>query len=66
MDADCRSALLPLFSMQFDESMDAANCSQLLHYVIYINDGDFKNEAVFCKTHETTTTTPDIIDIVHL
>ena len=33
------SAPLPIFSIQL-----VANCSQLLAYVRYINDGDFKDE----------------------
>lgn len=38
------SALLPVFSIQPDESTDVANSLQLLVYVRCINDGDFKVE----------------------
>ncbi|XP_015685817.1 protein ZBED8-like, partial [Protobothrops mucrosquamatus] len=61
---EIKSAPLPIFSIQLDESTDVANCSQLLVYVRYINDGDFKDEFLFCKPLETTTTARDVFDIV--
>ncbi|XP_070275267.1 SCAN domain-containing protein 3-like [Myotis yumanensis] len=61
---EIKSAPLPIFSMQLDESTDVANCSQLLVYVRYINDGDFKEEFLFCKPLETTTTARDVFDTV--
>ncbi|KAK1346651.1 hypothetical protein QTO34_000511 [Cnephaeus nilssonii] len=44
---EIKSAPLPIFSIQLDESTDVANCSQLLVYVRYSNDGDFKDEFLF-------------------
>ena len=41
-----------------------ANCSQLLVYVRYIYEGDFKDEFLFCKPLETTTTARDVFDTV--
>ena len=41
-----------------------ANCSQLLVYVRYIHEGDFKDEFLFCKPLETTTTACDVFDTV--
>ena len=41
-----------------------ANCSQLLVYVRYIYEGDFKAEFFFCKPLETTTTAHDVFDTV--
>ncbi|XP_039178217.1 SCAN domain-containing protein 3-like [Crotalus tigris] len=61
---EIKSAPLPIFSIQLDESTDVANCSQLLVYVRYINDGDFKDEFLFCKPLETTTTARDVFDTV--
>nr|XP_021512928.1 protein ZBED8-like [Meriones unguiculatus] len=61
---EIKSAPLPIFSLQLDESTDVANCSQLLVYVRYINDGDFKDEFLFCKPLETTTTAHDVFDAV--
>ena len=58
------SAPLPIFSIQLDESTDVANCSQLLAYVRYINDGDFKDEFLFCQPLETTTTARDVFEKV--
>nr|KAF6453013.1 hypothetical protein HJG59_008284 [Molossus molossus] len=61
---EIKSAPLPIFSIQFDESTDIANCSQLLVYMRYINDGDFKGEFLLCKSLETTTTARDVFDTV--
>ncbi|XP_066450060.1 SCAN domain-containing protein 3-like [Eleutherodactylus coqui] len=61
---EIKSAPLPIFSIQLDESTDVANCAQLLVYVRYINDSDFKDEFLFCKPLETTTTARDVFDAV--
>ncbi|XP_034277935.1 zinc finger BED domain-containing protein 5-like isoform X1 [Pantherophis guttatus] len=61
---EIKSAPLPIFSIQLDESTDVANCSQLLVYVRYINDGNFKDEFLFCKPLETTATGHDVFDTV--
>ncbi|XP_036027915.1 protein ZBED8-like [Onychomys torridus] len=61
---EIKSAPLPIFSIQLDESTDVANCSQLLVYVRYINDGDFKDEFLFCKPLEPTATARDVFDKV--
>ena len=54
---EMKSAPLGIFSIQLDESTDVANCSQLLVYVRYIYEGDF-------KPLETTTTARDVFDTV--
>ena len=59
-----KSAPLGIFSIQLDESTDMANCSQLLVYVRYIYEGDFKDEFLFCKPLETTTTARNVFDTV--
>ncbi|KAM4697851.1 zinc finger BED domain-containing protein 5-like [Rhinophrynus dorsalis] len=59
---EIKSAPLGIFSIQLDESTDVANCSQLLVYVRYINGGDFKDEFLFCKPLEMTTTARDVFD----
>ncbi|XP_015421155.1 PREDICTED: zinc finger BED domain-containing protein 5-like [Myotis davidii] len=61
---EIKSAPLPIFNIQIDKSTDVANCSQLLVYVRYINDGDFKDEFPFCKPLETTATACDVFDTV--
>ncbi|XP_070599912.1 protein FAM200C-like [Erythrolamprus reginae] len=61
---EVQSAPLPIFSIQLNESTDVANCSQLLVYVRYIADGDFKDEFLLCKPLETTTTAHDVFDTV--
>ncbi|XP_053431246.1 protein ZBED8-like isoform X2 [Nycticebus coucang] len=61
---EIKSAPLPIFSIQLDESTDVANCSQLLVYVRYINDGDFKDEFLFCKPLEMTATAYDVFNMV--
>ena len=35
------------FAIQLDESTDVAKCSQLLVFVRYVHDGDFKEEFLF-------------------
>ena len=61
---EMKSAPLGIFRIQLDESTDVANCSQLLVYVRYIYDGDFKDEFHFCKPLATTTTARDVFDTV--
>ena len=61
---EMKSAPLGISSIQLDESTDVANCSQLLVFVRYIYDGDLKDELLFCKPLETTTTARDAFDTV--
>ena len=61
---EMKSAPLGIFSIQLNESTDVANCSQLLVYVKYIYESDFKDEFLFCKPLETTTTARDVFDTV--
>lgn len=61
---EMKSAPFPIFSIQRDESTDIANCSQLLVYMRYSNDGDFKDEFLSCKPLEMTTTACDVFDTV--
>ena len=39
----------PYFSIQLDESTDFSQYSQLLVFVRYVHDGNFKEELLFCK-----------------
>uniref|UniRef100_K7G9A2 DUF4371 domain-containing protein n=1 Tax=Pelodiscus sinensis TaxID=13735 RepID=K7G9A2_PELSI len=50
----------PLFAIQLDESTNVAFCSQLLVLV----EGDFKEEFLFCKTLDTTTSSK-VMEIVN-
>ena len=61
---EMKSAPLGIFIIQPDESTDVANCSQLLVYMRYIYEGDFKDEFLFCKPLETTTTACDVFNKV--
>ena len=61
---EMKSAALGIFSIQLDESTDVANCFQLLVYVRHIYEGDFKDELLFCKPLEITTTAYDVFDTV--
>ena len=49
-----------LFALQLDDSTDVANCSQLLAFVRYVKDGDFKDEFLFCEPLQSTTKGEDI------
>ena len=57
---EIKTSPLGLFTLQVDESTDVANLPQLLVYVRYINNGNFKDEFLFCKPYETTTKSTDI------
>ena len=46
---------LNTFSIQLDESTDVSSYAQLLVLAPYIQDGDFKEEFLFCHCLETTT-----------
>lgn len=46
---EIKYAPFAMFSIQFDESTDIANCSQLLVYKRYINNGSFKNEFLYAN-----------------
>jgi len=45
----------PMFSFQVDESTNVTSCAQLLVFVRYIRSGDIKQEFLFCKELQTTT-----------
>ena len=57
-----KSAPLGIFSIQFDALTDVANCFQVLVYVRYIYEGDFKYEFLFSKPLEMTTTACDVFN----
>lgn len=48
------------FSLQMDESTFRDSDSILMAYVRYIDEGDFAEEILFCKSLETTTTAKDV------
>ncbi len=54
-----------LFSIQLDETTDVANFAQLLVYVRYVKDQKMKEEFLFCRALETTTTAADIFDLIN-
>ena len=56
--------LLPMFSIQVDESTDVASCSQLLVFVRYMHMEDVKEEFLYCKALETSATAQDVMDSI--
>ena len=44
----------PMFSFQFDESVDVASCSQLLVFVRCVLEKDVKEEFLLCSLFVTT------------
>ena len=54
-----------LFSIQLDETTDVTNFAQLLVYVRYIKNKKMKEEFLFCKPLQTTTTATDIFDLIN-
>ena len=61
---EMKSAALGIFNIQLHESIDVANCSQLLVYVRYMDEGNFKAEFLLCKPLETITTACDVLNKV--
>ena len=51
-----------VFSIQLDESTDVSSCAQLICFVRYVYDGDFKKEFLFCVPLETTRRGIDIFE----
>ena len=43
------------FAIQLDESTDVTACAQLLVFVRYVSDEDFKEDFSFCHTLDSTT-----------
>ena len=54
----------PMFSLQMDESTDVASCSQLLVFVRYVYTEDVKEEFLYCKVFDSTTTAQDVMDSI--
>ena len=54
----------PMFSLQLDESADVASCSQLLVFVRYVHTEDVKEEFLYCKVLDSTTTAQDVMDSI--
>ena len=54
----------PMFSLQLDESTDVASCSQLLVFVRYVHTEDVKEEFLYCKVLDSTTTAQDVMDSI--
>ena len=51
------------FTVQLDETTVRKSEALLLAYVRYIEDGEFKEEMLFCQSLPTTTTAADIYGI---
>ena len=42
----------PIFALRLDESTDVASCAQVMVYVRYVHECDFKNEFLLCSPME--------------
>ena len=63
--AEMKAAPLGIFSIQLDESTDVSSCAQLICFVRYIYEGDFKEDFLFCLPLSTTTKGNDIFEKVN-
>ena len=54
----------PVFAIQFDETTDVAQCSQLLMYARFVSSNSAKEEMLFCHPMESYTTATDIFQVV--
>ncbi|KAI6658139.1 Protein ZBED8-like [Oopsacas minuta] len=50
----------PIFVLQLDESTDVSSCAQLMIYVRYIHDSNFKEEFLFCQPLDSQTRGIDV------
>ena len=55
----------PLFTIQLDESTDVSQFSQLLAFVRYVHEGNFKEEFLFCKPLKLNTRAEDVLKAVN-
>ena len=53
-----------MFSIQLDESVDVASCSQLLVFVRYVHMEDVKEEFLNCNVFKTTATAKYVMDSI--
>lgn len=51
-------------SLQLDESTDVASCSQLIAFVRYVRAQTVREDFLFCRSIETTTTAKDVLRIL--
>ncbi|KAI6659872.1 zinc finger BED domain-containing protein 5-like [Oopsacas minuta] len=54
----------PIFVLQLDESTDVSSCAQLMIYVRYIHDSNFKEEFLFCQSLDSQTRGIDVFNKV--
>ena len=57
-----KSAAFGLFSIQLDESIDVASCSQLMVFVKHVHLNGFKKELLFCFRLKKATKAVDIFE----
>ncbi|XP_058261614.1 zinc finger BED domain-containing protein 5-like isoform X2 [Hemibagrus wyckioides] len=55
----------PFYALQWDESSDIANLSNLLAFVRYVHNGELQEEFLFCKPLPAQTTAEAIFDILN-
>ena len=53
------------FAIQLDESTDVSQYSQLLVFVRYVHEGNFKEELLFCKPLKLNTRAEDVLKAVN-
>ena len=54
----------PIFVLQLDESTDVSSCAQMMIYVRYIHNSNFKDEFLFCQPLESHTRGIDVFSKV--
>ncbi|KAI6649935.1 protein ZBED8-like [Oopsacas minuta] len=54
----------PIFVLQLDEPTDVSSCAQLMIYVRYIHDSNFKEEFLFCRPLDSQTRGIDVFNKV--
>ena len=52
----------PFFAVQLDESTDVSQFSQLLAFVRYVHEGNFREEFLFCKPLKLNTRAEDVLE----
>ena len=56
----------PIYVLQLDESTDVSSCAQLMVYVRYTHNCDFKEELLFCRLLDSQTRGIDVFNQVDI
>ncbi|CAM5114753.1 unnamed protein product [Eretmochelys imbricata] len=62
---EIKHSAFSMFSLQLDETTHVTHCAHQIAFIRYVNDGNVKEEFLFCEQIETTTTAQAIFNKVN-